>query len=104
MHPHRNSLEDISERLHQIDEMIQKRDTGTPKDLGKKLDLSLRTVYWYLAFMRKLGAPILYDYKKRTYYYSQSGTFVMAFLPDTAVLKERLKKIDDNVSSPEWSW
>jgi hypothetical protein len=106
----RTTMENIAERLHLIDDMIQKEETGSPKEMAKKLGISLRLMYWYLELLKKLEAPIQYDYKRRTYYYSQKGMFVMSFLPDTAVMRERLKKPDWNASpsqsepGSEWSW
>lgn len=45
-----------------IHELINSRQTGTPKELAEKLELSERTVYNYIAFMREeLKAPIVYN-------------------------------------------
>jgi len=47
-----------------IHELITRRQTGTPKELAEKLEVSERTVYSYVAYMREeLKAPIVYERK-----------------------------------------
>lgn len=59
-----------------IDALIQRADTGSPKQLGERLDLSDRAVYKYLKFMKeKLNAPIEYSKFFSTYKYVQKGSF-----------------------------
>ena len=54
-------------RLH---ELIQTKQTGNLKQLAKKLEISERSVNYYIAFMRnELKAPIIYDRKLETYFY-----------------------------------
>jgi transcriptional antiterminator len=54
-------------RLH---ELIQKKQTGNLKQLAQKLEISERSVNYYIAFMRnELKAPIIYDRKLETYFY-----------------------------------
>lgn len=54
-------------RLH---DLITTKKTGTPKQLAHKLDISERSVNYYIAFMRnELKAPIIYDRKLETYLY-----------------------------------
>ncbi|WP_297868914.1 HTH domain-containing protein [uncultured Flavobacterium sp.] len=54
-------------RLH---ELIQTKQTGNLKQLAKKLEISERSVNYYIAFMRnELKAPIIYDRKLETYLY-----------------------------------
>jgi hypothetical protein len=54
-------------RLH---DLIITKKTGTPKQLAYKLDISERSVNYYIAFMRnELKAPIIYDRKLETYLY-----------------------------------
>jgi transcriptional antiterminator len=54
-------------RLH---ELIQKKQTGNLKQLAQKLEISERSVNYYIAFMRNdLKAPIIYDRKLETYLY-----------------------------------
>ena len=54
-------------RLH---ELIKAKQTGAPKELAQKLEISERSVNYYMAFMRnELNAPIVYDRKLETYLY-----------------------------------
>lgn len=54
-------------RLH---ELIVTRQTGTPKQLALKLEISERSVHYYIAYMKnEMKAPIVYDYKNETYLY-----------------------------------
>ncbi len=53
-----------------IHELITTKQTGTPKELAEKLELSERTVYNYVAYMREeLQAPIVYDLILSSYCY-----------------------------------
>jgi hypothetical protein len=54
-------------RLH---ELIITKQTGTPKQLAKKLEISERSVHYYIAFMKnEMKAPVVYDNKLETYLY-----------------------------------
>ena len=56
-------------RMHEI---IKSSKTGTPKDFSYKLNVSERTLYNYLAFMKnELKAPIVYDEIKQSYLYNE---------------------------------
>ena len=54
-----------------IHEMISMESTGKPGVLANVLDVSERTVYNYIAFMKEeLKAPISYCNLKESYYYT----------------------------------
>ncbi len=54
-------------RLH---ELIKNKQTGNLRQLAQKLEISERSVNYYIAFMRdELKAPIIYDRKLETYLY-----------------------------------
>lgn len=56
--------------LIRIDEQIKTKQTGTPKQLAQKLEISERSVHYYIAFMKnEMKAPIVYDNKLETYFY-----------------------------------
>ncbi len=58
-------------RLH---ELIETKNTGTPRDLAQKLNLSERMVYNYISFMKdELNACIVYDAQKATYCYKNDS-------------------------------
>lgn len=62
--------------LHKIHKLIKEQKTGRPEELAQKINLSERSVYNYLGYMRKeLQAPIGYDANKTTYYYTYEVNF-----------------------------
>lgn len=55
-----------------IHEMISLQNTGKPGNLAELLNVSERTVYNYIAFMKEeLNAPINYCPVKESYYYTE---------------------------------
>jgi transcriptional antiterminator len=54
-------------RLH---ELINTKQTGAPKKLAQKLEISERSVHYYIAFMKnEMKAPVVYDNRLETYLY-----------------------------------
>ena len=54
-----------------IDNLIVKEMTGSPKQLASKLCITERSVYNYIAFMkREMNAPIVYNYQCISYVYN----------------------------------
>ena len=50
--------------------------TGSPKELASKLCITERSVYNYIAFMkRELNAPIIYNYQSISYVYNDDWDF-----------------------------
>jgi len=68
------------DRLYRIDQLIQRRGTGTAQDLADRLEISRRTVLEYIAVMKERGAPIYFDRIKKSYCYSESGSFNISFI------------------------
>lgn len=53
-----------------IHELIEVELTGSPRDFAKKINVSERTIYNYLEFMKaELQAPIVYNGSKKSYCY-----------------------------------
>jgi hypothetical protein len=60
----------------QIDALIQRGATGSPAQLAKKMNLTERTVYNYIKFMKEeLNAPILFSRGMNSYKYMETGGF-----------------------------
>jgi hypothetical protein len=60
----------------QIDALIQRGATGSPSELSGKLNLTERTVYNYIKFMKEeLNAPILFSRGMNSYKYIEIGGF-----------------------------
>jgi predicted DNA-binding transcriptional regulator YafY len=66
-------------RLEQIDCLIYKKSTGNPKVFASKLGISESTLYEYLNELKELGAPILYNKFKETYFYYEEGNLKIKF-------------------------
>jgi transcriptional antiterminator len=59
----------IIKRLHYL--LVTER-SGTPKELAAKLEISERSVYNYISYMKTdLNAPITYDNQKGNYRYER---------------------------------
>jgi len=69
----------IFERLSRIDHLIRIKGTGTPAQLAERLNMSERSIYDYISFMKDLGCPIKFDSYRESYYYEEEGGFLIAF-------------------------
>jgi hypothetical protein len=56
-------------RLRRMHQLIQEEHTGTPAELGAKLNISERSVFLILDYFKDNGAEINYDRKRKTYFY-----------------------------------
>ncbi len=68
-------------RFNKINDLILQNQTGNAAELAEKIGMSRKMTYIYLDTMKKLGAPISYDIKRKTYFYTKKGTLVLAFVP-----------------------
>jgi predicted DNA-binding transcriptional regulator YafY len=84
---------DIIDRLSRLDHLIRIKGTGTPAQLAERLNLSERSIYDYINFMKGLGCPIKFDSHRESYFYEEEGYFVIAFFS-----KDKLKPLLDNYS------
>ncbi|MBX9784667.1 MAG: HTH domain-containing protein [Chitinophagaceae bacterium] len=75
--------ERVFHRVTRINNLIQIKATGTPKQLAHKINVSERTLYGLLKAMKKYGAPVKYNRFKQTYYYEESGSFKIKFIKNT---------------------
>jgi len=66
-------------RLRKMDALIKRRSTGTPREFAKRLSLSESALYEYITILKQLGAPVKYCRKRRSYYYSEIGSFHFEF-------------------------
>lgn len=67
-------------RFKTIDRLIQKKATGSPKELANRIGVSRRTVIEYIAVMKDLGAPIYFSKSKISYCYKVEGSFNISFV------------------------
>jgi predicted DNA-binding transcriptional regulator YafY len=69
-----------AERLKQINYLIKQKATGCPKEFAKRLGITERA--WYKlrdSLIHDLGLPIAYCHVKKTYYYTEDGSFEIGF-------------------------
>lgn len=63
-------------KIIRIHKLILAETTGKPKELAKRLEVSERSIYNYIAFIKsELNAPVEYDTLKKSYYYTQACEF-----------------------------
>jgi len=62
-------------RLEYANFLIKKKATGDLETFASKMRLSKRTVTELISQMREMGATILYDRQRKTYYYTEDGEF-----------------------------
>ena len=74
-------------RLRRMHQFIQEEHTGTPAELGTKLNISERSVFLMLDYFKDNGAEINYDRKRKTYFYPKAFELKIKFY---------IKFIDDN--------
>ncbi|MCU0393386.1 MAG: HTH domain-containing protein [Thermoflexibacter sp.] len=68
-------------KLITIHEQISQKKTGTPSALAQRLDISERSLYYYIKELRKMGAPIRYCSAVESYVYQKSWQFeVLSYL------------------------
>ncbi|MBK5209683.1 MAG: HTH domain-containing protein [Flavobacteriaceae bacterium] len=60
------------ERLRKAHKLIQQEKTGSPSEFANKLDVSERQVYKIIDYLKEIDAPIIYNRKIKTYYYTTS--------------------------------
>jgi transcriptional antiterminator len=63
-------------KIIRIHKLISTETTGNPKELAERLEVSERSIYNYIAFIKtELNAPVEYDNLKKSYYYTQDCEF-----------------------------
>ena len=72
-------LEKIN-RLKYIHYLIRIENTGSLKELAKKLEISRSTCAEYIRLLRDIGAEIYYSHARRSYIYGQKKEFVFGSL------------------------
>jgi predicted DNA-binding transcriptional regulator YafY len=69
-------------KIEYIDQLIRQKNTGTPHELAKKVNLSERQARRYLDEMKEMGAEISYNEYLLTYEYSKPIKFQFGFTHD----------------------
>ena len=61
--------------IREIDKYIRTESGGSHRIFAEKLRISQSTLSRHIRYMKKYGAPILYDYYRKTHYYEDNGCF-----------------------------
>lgn len=62
-------LKEKNDTLVRLHLLIQRKATGSPVDLSRRLGVSKPTVFRYLQALRSYDAPIAYCKQRECYYY-----------------------------------
>ena len=57
------------DRIKRMDDLIQRKATGTPEEFAAKMGLSRVALLKYIRLLKELNAPLQYDHYRRSYYY-----------------------------------
>jgi hypothetical protein len=61
-------------KIQQLIELIEKGETGKPKQIAIQLGVTERQLYKYLDILKsEFNAPIKYSRSKETYFFSEQG-------------------------------
>lgn len=63
-----NFIEDLK-RLRKIHELISGQNTGSPDNLAESISVSRSELYYILRELKRMGAQICYDRRKRSFCY-----------------------------------
>ncbi|SMO51446.1 hypothetical protein [Fodinibius sediminis] len=67
-------------RIRRLDAMIQRKSTGPPEQLARKLGISERWLYKFLRELKEeFDCPITYDHYRKSYVYEERGKFIVGF-------------------------
>ncbi|WP_276391522.1 hypothetical protein [Eudoraea chungangensis] len=65
--------------LERVDQLIRLKATGKPKQLARRLQVSVATVFRIIETMKALDAPIMYDLHRQSYVYTEITSFKCGF-------------------------
>lgn len=66
-------------RIKRIDDLIIIKATGNSQQLAEKLGISSRTAKEFIAVMKEMGAPIIFNRQRNSYCYTENGKFNISF-------------------------
>lgn len=67
------------EKIKQIDQLIRLQNTGSPRILAERINLSERQTRRYIEEMKDMGAEIIFDKNLSSYRYLQKVKFSYGF-------------------------
>jgi hypothetical protein len=92
------SLYHYLNRIRRLDTLIRQKNTGSPRELASRLDISERWLFVLLDELRnELQCPIEYDRKRRSYYYAENGRVYIEFRSEMG--KDQLKRMSGGTAN-----
>jgi biotin operon repressor len=79
------------QRLQRIDALIRRQNTGSPKDLAEKLEISERQVYNCIEELKEMGLPISYYRNRQTYAYDENCKLNIGITIEYLSTQEKVK-------------
>ena len=77
-------------RIRRLDALIRQKNTGSPKELAGKLNISERWLYIFLDELKEeLNCPIRYDHYRRSYVYEEPGSIAFGFQRELSKREEK---------------
>ena len=67
------------ELLERLNELINRKGTGSPNELAKKLKTSRSSLYRYLDDLKLMGAEISFCKHRQSFYYENNASFKINF-------------------------
>ena len=88
------------ERISRLHRLIQEEITGTPRELAFKFNVSERTIYLMIDWLKDYGATIKYDRKRKTYFYFKSFDIKINFSIECISEESMIKINGGHLNSP----
>jgi len=88
-------MKSLLERLIRLDQLIYRKGTRSPSTLARKVGISERSVFEYLRLMKEMGAAISYSRALASYYYTEEGRFLVAFIEGNRLLLPDINRYRD---------
>lgn len=75
-------------RIERLDQLIRMKATGSPQKLAQRMNISRRTLYNILEFMKTQGAEIYYCVDRQSFCYKKEVYFYFGFSLEKVKLKQ----------------
>ena len=85
--------------IERVDQLIRMKATGSPSALAEKLNVSRRCVYDIIDVMKRMDAPIEYDSKRKSFYYSYTCDLMIGFVDSKKITGGSNNIFKENIPS-----
>lgn len=70
---------DFIKKVEYLDWLIRQGSSGTAEELAEKLNVSPRSIFYYIRWMKEHGAPIEFSRQRNSYIYTSDVEFIATF-------------------------